>query len=635
MTVSQNLAAPPNCGKRLLPTLVDEIAVTDPGRTFASIPKSSDLVDGFMDISYRKFARAVNRCAWWLTKELGEHTEPKPVLYLGPLDLRYLIIILAAAKAGHILIPSLGGKPTLINFLKGKRLFLALPLFHAACLTFSLGFNIFSGVICVLPPPEPLTADLANQVFTHGNLDGALLAPSLVVDCYNNDGYCVNMIQRLDFLSYVGGTLPEEVGNPLSSRIKLITLMGSCETALHPLEMNDDPADWQYLTLSPFLGHTFRLERDGLYDLVVVRQEQYGPFQGVFSTFPDKQEFATGDLFEPHARKPESWLFRARADDIIAFTTAEKLNPITMEGVISANIKVKSAVIGGQGQFQASVLIEPRVYPKTSAEEEQLMKDIWPNIAQANRNCPAHGRIMKGFVMLTNPKKPMPRAGKDTVQRHAVLKLYADEFKALYDRMKPHISTVSRTVNGVSKAPPDTSNPLVAANEVALEGSPAPTASFSNGTSTHAPIDLDTRIEETLGRILPEALKKHLQTALAQMLSNLLNTNLSIQITSGHSDDATVDPLDTTFSSKTSQMVDDSSSDMRKLIYNTLADDLIIENITDDSDLFQCGLDSVQVPGLLNAVNAFLVKFKPGKDLTDAKVVYDNPTVNKLITFIE
>ena len=540
-----------------------------------------------------------------------------------------------ACNDAHQLIPSLGGKPTLINFLKGKRLFLALPLFHAACLTFSLGFNIFSGVICVLPPPEPLTADLANQVFTHGNLDGALLAPSLVVDCYNNDGYCVNMIQRLDFLSYVGGTLPEEVGNPLSSRIKLITLMGSCETALHPLEMNDDPADWQYLTLSPFLGHTFRLERDGLYDLVVVRQEQYGPFQGVFSTFPDKQEFATGDLFEPHARKPESWLFRARADDIIAFTTAEKLNPITMEGVISANIKVKSAVIGGQGQFQASVLIEPRVYPKTSAEEEQLMKDIWPNIAQANRNCPAHGRIMKGFVMLTNPKKPMPRAGKDTVQRHAVLKLYADEFKALYDRMKPHISTVSRTVNGVSKAPPDTSNPLVAANEVALEGSPAPTASFSNGTSTHAPIDLDTRIEETLGRILPEALKKHLQTALAQMLSNLLNTNLSIQITSGHSDDATVDPLDTTFSSKTSQMVDDSSSDMRKLIYNTLADDLIIENITDDSDLFQCGLDSVQVPGLLNAVNAFLVKFKPGKDLTDAKVVYDNPTVNKLITFIE
>lgn len=254
-----------------------------------------------------------------------------------------------ACNDAHQLIPSLGGKPTLINFLNGKRFFLALPLFHAACLTFSLGFNIFSGATCVLPPPEPLTADVANQVFTYGNLDGALLAPFLIVDCYNNDAYCVNMIQRLKFLSYVGGALPEEIGNPLSARIKLLTLMGSCETALHPLEINEDPADWQYLTISPFLGNTFRLERDGLYDLVIVRQKQYESFQGVFSTLPHMQEFAMGELFEPHPRRPESWVFRARTDDIIAFTTAEKLNPITMESVISANPKVKSAVIGVSG----------------------------------------------------------------------------------------------------------------------------------------------------------------------------------------------------------------------------------------------------------------------------------------------
>lgn len=41
----------------------------------------------------------------------------------------------------HLLIPKLGGKPTLVNFLKGKRYFLALPLFHAACLTFTIEYN--------------------------------------------------------------------------------------------------------------------------------------------------------------------------------------------------------------------------------------------------------------------------------------------------------------------------------------------------------------------------------------------------------------------------------------------------------------------------------------------------------------
>jgi hypothetical protein len=26
-----------------------------------------------------------------------------------------------------------------------------------------------------------------------------------------------------------------------------MTLMGSCETALHPLQINDEPTDWEYL----------------------------------------------------------------------------------------------------------------------------------------------------------------------------------------------------------------------------------------------------------------------------------------------------------------------------------------------------------------------------------------------------
>lgn len=556
-----------------------------------------------------------------------------------------------ACNDAHQLIPSLGGKPTLINFLRGKRLFLALPLFHAACLTFSLGFNIFSGVTCVLPPPGPLTADVANQIFTHGNLDGALLAPSLIVDCYNNDAYCVNMIQRIKFLSYVGGALPEEIGDRLSASIRLLTLIGSCETALHPLEVNEDPADWRYLTISPFLGHTFRLGRDGLYELVIVRQKQYELFQGVFSMFPDMQEFAVGDLFEPHPRRPDSWVFKARTDDIIAFTTAEKLNPTTMESVISANPKVRSAIIGGQGEFQASLLLEPEAYPKTAAEQEKFIKDVWPSVAQANRDCPAHGRIMKGFVMLTNPDKPIPRTGKETVQRYAVLKLYADEFKALYDRMRPHISAVSNTVHGIFKAPTDASKPHVMAKESAVESSSAPPASFSQGIQMHAPADLDAHIEEVLSRILPEALAKYLQMASTQTLSNFLSTNQSSQtpihppkpatttsykqpLTNGHSTDAPANTLDNTSSLNTSQVHYDSISDLRKLIYDTLADSLIIENITDESDLFQSGLDSLQVPGLLNALNAFIIKFRPGAQLIDAKAVYDNPTVNKLMSIL-
>lgn len=105
MDLPKNLEISANCGKRLLPAVVDEIAITDPQRVFASIPRTSNIEDGFSDISYRDYARAVNHCARWLKKELGGQSVPQVLFYLGPSDLRYLIIITAAAKAGHIVSP--------------------------------------------------------------------------------------------------------------------------------------------------------------------------------------------------------------------------------------------------------------------------------------------------------------------------------------------------------------------------------------------------------------------------------------------------------------------------------------------------------------------------------------------------
>ncbi|KAI3333204.1 hypothetical protein F4824DRAFT_503239 [Ustulina deusta] len=83
----------------------------------------------------------------------------------------------------QLLIPSLGHKPTFLSYVQGKRVFFALPMFHAASLNWTVGIALFAGVTCVLPPPMPLTADLASQIFQHSRSYGALMAPSLVVDC--------------------------------------------------------------------------------------------------------------------------------------------------------------------------------------------------------------------------------------------------------------------------------------------------------------------------------------------------------------------------------------------------------------------------------------------------------------------
>ena len=92
---------PPQCGRRLLPVLVDEIAHVSPGRPFVAIPRSPDPKDGFLDISYHSFAEAINKCAWWIEKELGRGHLFETITYMGPLDLLYPILIFAAVKTGH------------------------------------------------------------------------------------------------------------------------------------------------------------------------------------------------------------------------------------------------------------------------------------------------------------------------------------------------------------------------------------------------------------------------------------------------------------------------------------------------------------------------------------------------------
>lgn len=85
----------------LVPKLIDGRAYSEPDRLFCAIPRSTDLKDGLRCITYRHFANAVNKCAWWIEKELGKGENFETLAYVGPSDIRYAIITLAAVKTGH------------------------------------------------------------------------------------------------------------------------------------------------------------------------------------------------------------------------------------------------------------------------------------------------------------------------------------------------------------------------------------------------------------------------------------------------------------------------------------------------------------------------------------------------------
>ncbi|KAI4853541.1 acetyl-CoA synthetase-like protein [Aureobasidium sp. EXF-8845] len=93
----------PEYGTRLLPSLIDEVATTTPDRVYASIPKDDkDISQGFKNITYADFARAIDALSWWLDETLGKADDTFPTFaYFGPRDLGYCIVVVAAAKVGR------------------------------------------------------------------------------------------------------------------------------------------------------------------------------------------------------------------------------------------------------------------------------------------------------------------------------------------------------------------------------------------------------------------------------------------------------------------------------------------------------------------------------------------------------
>ncbi|KAL8679483.1 MAG: hypothetical protein Q9186_004259 [Xanthomendoza sp. 1 TL-2023] len=90
----ENLSAP---DLRLIPCAIDENARLRPQDLFATFPRSTNVIDGFQDVTFADFSNAINRAAGWLD-ESGCQSEP--LAYLAPSDLRHIILAVAAVKIG-------------------------------------------------------------------------------------------------------------------------------------------------------------------------------------------------------------------------------------------------------------------------------------------------------------------------------------------------------------------------------------------------------------------------------------------------------------------------------------------------------------------------------------------------------
>lgn len=71
-------------GRRLLPQIIDKVAVVEPERIVFSLTKLSGDSLNFNHISARIFSKAVDKTAWWLNSLVGKSDSVQPVGYIGP-----------------------------------------------------------------------------------------------------------------------------------------------------------------------------------------------------------------------------------------------------------------------------------------------------------------------------------------------------------------------------------------------------------------------------------------------------------------------------------------------------------------------------------------------------------------------
>ena len=90
-------------GRRLIPTTIDHLAQTTPEKLFACIPKTSNLLDGYRDVTYRDLARGIDRAAGWIEDRFGVEGEGLfgTIAYVGVFDLRYFLFMAGAGKVGY------------------------------------------------------------------------------------------------------------------------------------------------------------------------------------------------------------------------------------------------------------------------------------------------------------------------------------------------------------------------------------------------------------------------------------------------------------------------------------------------------------------------------------------------------
>ena len=300
----------------------------------------------------------------------------------------------------------------------------------------NVGFN---GGTTVYPPAKAIpSAQVCIDGIVASQPDPAFLAPPFLEGIAQEPKLLEDLSKSLSSVAWAGGDLPLAVGEKIVEKVRIWTGIGGTEFGtIPPISRRDDwpSEEWKYVTFHPDFKCEFHHVSEDLYEMVIIRHPDPEKLQPVFTMFSDLQEYRTGDLYSPHAFKPNLWTHSGRNDDIVVFLTGEKLNPTMMEQQISQHPDIAVVLVVGDKRPEAALLIELASKEPLSAERrERLFERLWPIIERVNQDCPQYARISKHHIIFIDPERPMERTPKGTIRRRRTVKAYEKEIDALFPR---------------------------------------------------------------------------------------------------------------------------------------------------------------------------------------------------------
>ncbi|KAI1500357.1 acetyl-CoA synthetase-like protein [Biscogniauxia marginata] len=421
----------------LLPHVVDRLARERPEAVYGEWVTGSSVVA----ITYAQFGNVINGLAWWLVEQLGGPgsygPDPDVLTYVGPNDVRYSALVLAAIKAGYVELLTKQYSPYILNRsfqdlrqnpfvvmhtsgttglpkpITWTHETCAQVLNSKSCETPALLAHLMVGAI---PYGNVVITPVAAAIPTaRGVVDAlkqtpaqvAVLVPSVVAELARDPRLLDYCATHLETIIYIGGDLPQDVGDRVAAKIYLRCQWGATETGIVPQLLppellaseSSGRSLWRYVRFHTCVGAVFDEVTEGIYELL--------------------KEYRTKDLFEQHPVTPDLWCWRARADDIIVFLNGEKTNPISMEQHITTSNPGAQRCPSSES-------------PLTTVEQAALIERVWPSVNEANLNAPAHARVETAFILVVPAGRRLIRAGKGTFKRGPSISQYTEEIEKLY-----------------------------------------------------------------------------------------------------------------------------------------------------------------------------------------------------------